>query len=96
MTPVEAQWGDLRATMFVQGSDGTVWRVSGVRLEPHTLDTRLARFEVATHMLLMHRISIRPHAHKENGPLSHLLDQHAIDHAAPKWGWSPHIHVPRR
>lgn len=55
------------------------------------------RFEVATHMLLMHRMSVKPHSHKENGPLSHMLERHALDHAAPSNpGWSPHIHVPRR
>lgn len=146
--------------MFIQGADGTVWKVTAVRMAPFTLDTRLAdarkdvamtqgstgqtavvskglwepvmilvpdwnephlvaaldgiqyrkidawsfpkntkqnRFEVATHMLLMHRMSIKPHSDKENGPLEHLLGRHAIDHAAPSNpGWSPHIHVPRR
>jgi hypothetical protein len=160
VTPVEGQWLDLRPTMFIQAADGTVWRVTGCRMEPFTLDTKLAdlrkqvamtsattgqtavvskgdwspvtilvpdwdephlvaalqgvkyrkinawsfpkntpqaRFEVATHMLLMHRMSVKPHSHKENGPLSHLLERHAIDHAAPaNPGWSPHIHVPRR
>lgn len=159
MTPVEGQWLDVRATMFIRGDDGSIWNVLAERSatprgldtpisamatevalvsptgqratviksvfevatimvpdwdEPHLVaalqgtkyrqidawsfpkNTPQARFEVAAHMLLMHRMSIKPHSHKENGPLEYLLGRHAIDHAAPSNpGWSPHVHVPK-